>query len=435
MCSQLGAAWAVGALVVPVMSRVMLIAAFGGGSGAFWAVGFFGALAVVIGLLAVVSATRDVTFLGATGGGRVLWAVLVTGLGTAGWALGWSATDTVGLQVGRWPLWASVLGGIPYALVAGLLLRGLRRSGTALGLTVAILLAGAVALHRQWPQEFEQRLALAGVQRETSYAVTIPGYLPTDHDYGRGLGGGGFRPADPDATPPDLYITIVARRVLRQDGGMCGQPTALDARLDWGLCTSEPGGLIYRHNEIEHGYQVTVGRLYVTIAGNAAVDHASLRAAALSLHPATAAELGGGRDQDGEYFAARIPGYVGQVMGIPPGMQYQPAEPADRGASSVAITLAVSNGDERSACVNAAQCRPEGPDLYYVRREDQHGYAIRHGDETVEVLGGLRVDAATLRQAARDARRTTDEELDRVLPQLPPQSFADRIRIWLRDRF
>ena len=48
---------------------------------------------------------------------------------------------------------------------------------------------------------------------------------------------------------------------------MCGQPTAQDSRLMWGSCTVEAGGLVYRHNEIVHGYQVPVADLYVTVGG------------------------------------------------------------------------------------------------------------------------------------------------------------------------
>ncbi|MEV4639045.1 hypothetical protein AB0J80_17000 [Actinoplanes sp. NPDC049548] len=430
--SQLAAAGAVGAVVVPAVSRVMLVAAFGGGAPAFWGVGLAGAVAVATGLAVVARATRDVTVLGSTVAGHVLWAVLVTGLGTAGWALGWSVLETIGYAVH--PVWASVLGGIPYALIAGLLLRGWRLSLAACGLTVVLLAAAGMVLHREWPAEFEQRMQLAGVHRETSYAVSIPGYTPTDHDYGDGLGGGGFRPAGSGAVPPDLFITVVAHDVLHQGEAMCGQPTALDARLAWGACTREAGGLIYRHNEVEHGYQVTVGHRYVTVAGDAAVEHAALRAAALSLHPATAAELGG-HEQTGEYFAARIPGFAGQVIGIPPGMQYEPVDRAYRGPSSVAVRLSVSYGDGRSVCVRVAECRTEGPGLRYVRREDHHGYAMSRGEVVVQVVGGLRVDPAVLRKAVGEARPATDEELGRALPQLPARTVGDRLRSWLRDRF
>ena len=50
----------------------------------------------------------------------------------------------------------------------------------------------------------------------------------------------------------------------------------------------------------------------------------------------------------------------------------------------------------------------------------------------VLVEGGVRADRTLLRQAARDARRATDEELRRVLAPVTADSFVERVREWVR---
>jgi hypothetical protein len=430
---QLGGAWVVGALVLPTVWGVLVAALFAGSAGLLLGIAGISAVAVLAYLIVLVTATRAVSVLGAGAGRRVLWALLVLGGGTAGWALGWAATDVAGLGVSRSQPLTVLLGGVPFAVVAGLFLRGWRYSVTAAGLTVVLLAATVMVLRHESPGEFDNRLAAARVHRETAYAVAIPGYLPADRDYGNGFGGGSFQPRNPSAIPPDRYITIIAYDRLLPGEQMCGQPTAQDSRLIWGDCAVEPGGLVYRHNVIEHGYQVPVGQVYVTVVGTAAVEHDLLRAAALSLHLATDAELAGQAKQTGEYFAAHVPGYVGQVTGIPPGMQYAPADHTGSGGQSVSITLYVSYGGTDSICFGRTQCTPDGPGVTYIRMDDQHGYAVRHDQVEVQVMGGLRVDKALLRQAALDARPATDDELRRVVPPLKPFTPVDRLRHWLRQ--
>jgi hypothetical protein len=376
---------------------------------------------VPAGLVAVVTATRAVSVLGATVGGRVLWAVLVMGGGTVGWALGWALTDVAGLVVSGSPLWTFLLGGVPFALVAGMFVRDRPVSAAAVGLSLLLLVTTVVVLRHESPDELESRMATNGVHRETAYAVAVPGYRPTDRDFGGGRGGGSFRPSNPDAVPPDRYIDITEYDRVVPGGQMCGQPTALDSRLASGDCALEPGGLVYRDSGFIHGYQVAVGGLYVTVVGTAAVDRDLLRAAALSLHPAP-----------GGHYAATIPGYAGQVTGSPPGMRYAPAEHTGGGAQSVSITLYVSYAASDSICFETTECTPDGDGLTYVRTEDTHGYVARRGEVDVRVMGGLRVSKALLHQAALDARPATDDELARALPPLAPRNFLDRLRRLLR---
>ncbi len=184
----------------------------------------------------------------------MLWALLVMGGGTVGWALGWAATDVAMLGVSRNPLLTFLLEGIPFALVAAMFLRGWQFSTAALGLSLVLTGAGVVVLRHESPDELEVRLAANGVHRETTYVVAIPGYLPTGkRDYGNGPGGQSFHPKNPDAVPPDRYIMINAYDQVMPGEQMCRQPTALDSRLTWGSCTGEADGLVYRNDQIEHG--------------------------------------------------------------------------------------------------------------------------------------------------------------------------------------
>lgn len=429
---QLGATWAVGSIALPVGWNLLLLTAFAGGRGPFVVLALVGVVGVLAYLIVVITTTRSVSVLGASVGGRVLWALVVLGVGTVGWALGWAITDAAGVGLSRNPLLTFLFGGVPFALVAGLLLHGWPRRAPAIGLSVVLIGAAVVALRHETPEEFDARLALNGVSRETAYAVRISGYAPTNRDYGDGLGGANFAPTDRGAIPPDRYLTImVSDRVLPGEQ-LCGQPTAQDARLAFGDCAIEPDGLVYRHNEFEHGYQVPVGPVYVTVAATLAVDRDLVRIAARSVHVATVDEFGG-HEQTGNYYAATVPGYTSQLAGAPAGLVYLPADHTGNGAQSVAITLHATDALSESVCFDTTECTPDGAGLTYVRREDTHGFVLRRGRVNVRVLGGLRTDRALLRQATLDARPATDDELRRALPPPRPHSFLDRLRQWVRS--
>ncbi|MEU5865066.1 hypothetical protein ABZ815_28120 [Nonomuraea sp. NPDC047529] len=429
--AHLAAAWTVGSLILPAAGMVLMILLFAVNETAPLVAAALAVAAILGYLVFVIKATRDVSVLGTTLGGRLLWALLVLGLGTAGWLLGWRVTDIAGLGVSRDALLTFLLGGVPHALVAGVFVRGWRYRAVALGLILALLAAGVAVLRQDPPDDLETRLSAGNLSRKTAYVVAIPGYRPDGNGYGDGLGASGFMPADPASVPPDRHITIAAYDRLMVGEDRCGQPTALDAHLPVESCTAEPGGLVYRQGPVEHGYQVRVGRRYVAVVGSAAVDHALLRSAARTLRPATARELGD-QEQTGDYYAAKIPGYTPQLTGIPPGLIYTPADHTGNGAQTVRITMYASYVDGDDVCFLAKECTTAGPGLTYVRKEDTHGYAMRRDTVTVQVLGGLRVDAKLLRQAALDARPATDDELLRTLPSPTPSPGLDRFRQWLR---
>jgi hypothetical protein len=188
---------------------------------------------------------------------------------------------------------------------------------------------------------------------------------------------------------------------------------------------------VYRHNEIMHGYQVRIGQRYVEVHGTPGVPHELLRQAALSLHPATRAELGG-TEPTADHFAVTVPGYVGLPTGAPVGMSFRPANPAGNGPRSVVIRLYAQSA-ATDVCFGTTECTPDGDGLTYLRYEEEHGFTVRHGSIDVLVLGGLSTDRALLRQAVLDARPATDDQLRRALPPQRPGTGIERFRDWLRS--
>jgi hypothetical protein len=123
IAAQVCAAWAVGAMAPLAVTQALIGAMFARSGVALLAVASVALAIVVLVLYAAVTGTRVVTGMGATAAGRVLWALLVAGGGAIGWSLGWAVTDAAGLGVSRSPALTVLLGGVPFALVAGLLYR------------------------------------------------------------------------------------------------------------------------------------------------------------------------------------------------------------------------------------------------------------------------------------------------------------------------
>jgi len=197
--------------------------------------------------------------------------------------------------------------------------------------------------------------------------------------------------------------------------------------VDWGSCAVEADGLVYRSNELAQGYLVQEGAVWVAVVGTPAVDHDTLRAAAHSLHPATAAELGG-RPPNSDDFAATIPGYVQQNGNVD---VYGPVD--GNGAAGVSIKLSVDYADGDAICAQPAECTPQDGNVTYVQGVDRRGYLVRRGQFDVAVMGGPRVDLGLLRQAALDARPATDAELSRVVPPSRRTSPVDYLRQLVRS--
>ncbi|SBT41838.1 hypothetical protein [Micromonospora auratinigra] len=426
--TQLAATWALGGLILPGILPQLAVLLFAGLGVVAIAALILGAL-LVGALWAVAEATASATALGATRGRRVRWAVLVAGVGTVLWRLGWVVTDTAGLRVSSNGLLTVVLGGVPFALVAGLLLRARRQRRGALAALVLLAAAGLVALRLGPPDDLTDRTAYAQLDRRTAYVVAVPGYRPSESAYGGDLGTGAFRPADPAAEPPLRQVTVVAYPAgTPRRAGCAGVP--VDSHLSGGACTPEPGGLRYLRTVVEHGYVVPRGGVDVVVTGTPGVDRDLLRRAARTVRPATAKERGE-QPTDRGVFAVDLPGYRAHALGMPPGLEYTPADHSD-GPGSVQIRLVAEAGTLDQACFQAT-CTPDGDGLTYLRGEDTHGYLLARGPVLVHALGGLGVDRALLRRTALAARPATDAELRRALPLPPPHGLVGGLRYWLRQ--
>ncbi|MFE9206402.1 hypothetical protein [Micromonospora sp. NPDC007230] len=424
---QLGAVWALGGLLLPAVVQGLAPLLFIGW-GAVLAGALGGVAAVVTCLWLVITPTGSVSVLGGTAPRRACWALLVFGGGAALWRLGWAVTDEAQLGVSNHQVLTVVLGGVPFVLMAGMLLRPRPlRLGAAAAL-VGVAALGLLALKHLGPDELPMRLQSAGLDRSTAYAVEIPGYRPVDDAYGGRLGTGDFLPADPNAVPPPRYVTIVAYGPSAWRDGQCQVP--VDSHLSTADCTLESGGLAYVHGVVEHGYRVRRGAASVVVAGSLAVDRQLLRQAALTVRPATAAERATAAAPE-RMFVADVPGYRGQPMGIPPGMSYEPADHSS-GPQSVLISLHAVRAASDTICFQVI-CQPEGDGLTYVRGDATQGYVLRRGEVNVRVTGGVSVDRALLRQVALAARPATDAELLRALPPAPADGPLDRLRTWLRE--
>ncbi|MGC4749882.1 hypothetical protein ACLQ28_30110 [Micromonospora sp. DT201] len=422
---QLGAVWLLGSTllttVIPALAPLLFVG---------WGAVLVGLLVVVVlgaGLLWLIArSTASVTVLGSRLG---LWALLVLAGGLALALLGWRWTDEVGLGISSDPSLALLLGGVPYVLVAGLLLRGWRpRLAAGLAL-VGLLGFGLVALARSGPDEVTERLRYAAQDRRAAYVVEIPGYRAIDSAYGGELGAGEFAPADPAEVPPLRYVNVIAGPVVGDARGECGQPH-LDAAPTVESCATEPGGAVYLRGVVEHGYQMIRADRGVVVLGSLAVDRDLLRRATRTIRPATAVDLPT-EERPADLFVVDLPGYRAQPIGIPRGVGYAPADHTG-GDASVRVALHVTFADQ-DPCFQAA-CTTEGNGLTYVRREDSHAYVLRRGDVHVAVTGGVSVDRSLLRDAALAARPASEDELLRALPPPPNRDLLDRLRAWLQAR-
>ncbi|MFF5232792.1 hypothetical protein [Dactylosporangium sp. NPDC000521] len=425
---QLTGVWLLGSAGLPSAVGVVLVAAFARSTAGLVVGGAVVAGTFLLVLWLIVKATAPASVLGGTTGRQVWWVLLVLGFGVALWGFGWALTDEAGLGVSRNGALTLLCSGIPFALVAGVLLRGWPIRLTAAGTLVALVAAGLVALARSAPA----LPPVAALPDDPPYVVSIPGYRPTDPSFGGVVGTRTFTPTDPAAIPQLRWITVVAyaRQYAVTDPGPCGE-TAYDSSLRIAECTAEPDGWVYRRGVVEHGYQITSGQTLVVVAGPHVVDRQVLRAAAATVHPASPAELTAlsFEEQQGIFFASS-PGYILRKQGIPPGVRLEPSDPA---ASPQSVVIDVFSDLSEDTC-GAATCTSEPGGLLYRRTEDTHGYVIARGHANVYAMGGLRVDKALLRQAALDARPATEDELRRSLPPPPPLSknAMSRLRDWLR---
>ncbi|HEY7597151.1 MAG TPA: hypothetical protein VH969_28650 [Actinophytocola sp.] len=106
--------------------------------------GMLAALVAAFGLLAW--GTLEVTWLPATRRAGALWVVVVAAGGFAGWGYAAAATFTGEYSLTAQLVLAYLAGGLPFVLIAALLLESRQANVTALVVTGILLLAGAVIM-------------------------------------------------------------------------------------------------------------------------------------------------------------------------------------------------------------------------------------------------------------------------------------------------
>ncbi|GAA4585551.1 hypothetical protein GCM10023107_01060 [Actinoplanes octamycinicus] len=437
--AQLVAVWLFGAIAPLLTGGIMLAALWGGGPAGLLLAPVVLAVDVAV-LVLVVRLTREATWLGATAGRRVLWAVLVTGLGGSLWAFGWGVSDAAGLGLSRGNTGVLFFGGLAFVLVAGLLAKPWPVPVGSLVVLAVLAVVGLQALRASTPDDLTERLTHAGKQRDELWAVEVPGYRPSGSlRYSPQVGGDSFEPVDPALIPEARFYGVHAQpfepgkhpRSCADNVGYAVLSGAFGS--DIGSCANEPGNLLYLVTEsgTGHGYLRRSGTTLISVEGTDTVDRAALRAAIRAARPATPAELKAQTTSvDGQPFVAPAPGYTLRYFASR-GAHYEPADGIS-GIEDAMISLHVTKATAPPVCPLELTCTPEPGGLTYQRATDRHGYTFQHAEYLIEVTGGLAVDRPRLRTAALTARPATDAELRSVLPEPPPTDPIDTLRRRLR---
>ncbi|KOV85356.1 hypothetical protein [Nocardia sp. NRRL S-836] len=205
--AQVGLAGVAGGLVVPMALGTVVGALLGSVVALVVAAGMV--VVLVVALTAVAALAPGESWLTGNRGGRVCWALLVTGAGFGLWLLAWDVTDDAELGISRSAAsWLPATAAL-FALVAGTLLR---RWYLALGSLAVLVAAGLLvlkALAGALPSDVDKRLAEVQVPRTSLMVATVPGYhlqpaqgtwylLPDD--------------GDPNPPSPDLGLFALADR-------------------------------------------------------------------------------------------------------------------------------------------------------------------------------------------------------------------------------
>ncbi|SES45264.1 hypothetical protein [Actinokineospora terrae] len=265
--AQVGLAGLAGAFLAPLAVSFGVIAMFGGGS----AVLVLAPVLFVVVLMAVARVAPEASWLPASRGGRFVWAALVGGVGFGLWLLAWDITDEARLRVSQsQPLWL-LLGAVPFALVAGVLLR---RWYLSLGSLVVFVAGSLVLLHAlagAVPSDVDQRLAAAQLDRASLMVTTVPGYEPMPQQ----------RTWHLSSRSGSSYIAVGPP--LGTTPGQCTYGAL--------TCETESPALRYEVFDDTQQYIRVIGAQEIRISASSTVDRDTLRTAAQSTRPATDDEI------------------------------------------------------------------------------------------------------------------------------------------------
>ncbi|MFD5830050.1 hypothetical protein [Lentzea sp. NPDC060358] len=383
-----------GAVMAPVGTGAMVAGLFVGTAG-LAAMGLLAGVLFVVLLAFVARVAPDESWFGGGGGGRVCWAVLVAGAGTALWLLGWSVSDAARLGLSESAvLWAPMTA-LLFALVAGTLLR---RWYLALGSLAALTVAGLVllrALAVTLPSDVERRAG--GVDLDSLLVASVPGYAVVPDQLSWQLVP---LDVDPRTSPPSPYVQLYPV----QDEPDCQVDQYQTTYPSGPSCEVERPGLFFVQGPDSNAYVLRVdGRRLVLVAPKA-FDRAVLRDALLG---ARATEPAGS-------FTATVPAYTATSVS-PQGTVFTPDDrrllPGAR-----RIEFSTRTAFDGQCTYGALECVVESPSVRYERFEDVHAVVRAVDGREVTVLGGLAVGRDVLRTAALAAHRPSDDELRDMLP-------------------
>ncbi|WP_189333909.1 hypothetical protein [Actinoplanes ianthinogenes] len=230
---------------------------------------------VFLGLLVLlVRATPVVTPLGATPARRLIWALLVAGLGALTWLAGRAVADAHGLAFMHDGRLTVFLGGALIIPVAALLARGWWLRTPAALVLVALAGAGLLALRDNGPSDGDHRVDRLNALPVQAWVVDVPGYRRNRQTFGLGDGGDEYSPAGAGghlhlvAAPVDAACELLDCEDADED--------ARQARLEPG---AGPAAVIRR------------GEVYLRLTGDRGVDGTILVQALDQSRPATESEL------------------------------------------------------------------------------------------------------------------------------------------------
>lgn len=422
---QVVAAGAIGALALPFgLTSVVGMALAGGGLAALAVVVVFAAAVVTL-LVVAASLVPAAATLTRTSGGRVGWALIVAVAGTCVWTFAFSVHTQAEPDLQDNPMMGLPLSAVPYALVAGLLLRRWYFKVTTMALVVTSGIGLLAVLAPTVPSELDARLDAARIDRRTVFVAEIPGYHRVPQQ-------ATMEPDDPAMIPPARYITLYT--YPDDPTGDC-QPNPRDSEMAGSPCTVEQPGLTYTVGVVNHQYFYRRGTVLLRIVGTLAVDRALLRDAILRASPTA----------DPTVYTTDIAGYESVLPATASGMQFGFADRTQT-PDAMNVEVSASSGQAAGECEAFAksdtqspflECVTESPTLHYERLADKHVYFAQHGSVEVRVLGGLGVDRNVLRDAAVSARPATDEELMSMLPPAPPpeRSFMNSLKGFAKRLF
>lgn len=419
--AQVGLAGLAGAVVVPAGASLVFGALFRSSTMALGiGAGIFALL--VVALAAVTTVAPAASRMTGTIGGRVLWGLLVGGVGMGLWVVGslvaLEAGRYIGVSAWQWAPGTFVL----FALLAGTLLR---RWYLALGSLTVLVVAGLLLLRSlvvPLPSEVDQRLAQEQLERASIMVTDVPGYHPVASQSAVWQ----LQPDDYDPNEPDPYMYL--RAVEDKPVGDC-QIEPFDSNYPpVQSCEVDRPGLFYVHGVTGNAYVHSVDGRRLVLTGPKAFDRAVLRDAVLGARPV---------DPPGS-FTATVPGYTATSTGP----QLTTFTPDDKslvpGARFISVGPRMGASPGECTYLNLA-CEAETPELRYERFTDQHVYARLVGGREISVSGGYGVSRDNLRAAALAARPPTDADLQIMLPPLRPvqerRSVTGELRKLAREIF